>query len=142
MRDLIRLIEDAQWDEFHTIPVGMLLYHGTSAKFHPDHIETPAWFSDAKEVARFFAKQSKDKRTVIHVFKVEEPIHLPLIRDKDEFADFCETFGFEAYSAEDMRDGLLRSGLPGWIIPDNYLEGADILLRSVRDLSYVETIKA
>jgi len=114
-----------QWRNTQTLPVGHKLYHGTNAVFEPedDELIAPAWFSSSPSVAKHFARGGR-----VLPYEVVAPIKLPVITTKREREDFREMFGIEGDSAEDLADDMLRSGLPGWIIPNNYPDGDDILL--------------
>ena len=123
-------------DEAHTtratmtLGAGTILHHGTSAEFEDDEIEGPCWFSRSRDVAERFAGQ--DGRVIS--FSLDQPIDLPMISGREDFAEFCEEHWIRPYSAEDMAEGVMRAGLPGWITPDNYPGGDDILLVDVSQL--------
>ncbi len=123
---------DEPWPT-ETIPVGTILYHGTSEDFSPSDIETAAWFSRSREVAEYFANRYQNGgEPVIHAYRVEEPITLPVIHDKNELDEFSERFYIHLDSPEDIIDSMRSNGQPGWIIPDNYHNGDDILNMDTR----------
>jgi hypothetical protein len=118
-----------RWPATETIKPGTILYHGTESEFEEgDDLQMPAWFSAEREVAEWFAKRDGTRPGGIRIYKVTKPIQLPVINNKQELEQFFETFGIEAYGAEDMADGVVRAGLPGWVIPENYNPGNDILI--------------
>lgn len=132
MRDLLTLIEGAQWAKHHVIPAGTMLFHGTDDDdFHPSEISGPAWFSTDNDVAEKFAAG----RLLAYRLKVD--LKLPLITNAEEMDAFAEKFGIDRSSSEDVRDTAKRAGIPGWIIPDNYEPGDDIL---ICDMSKLEAI--
>lgn len=126
-----------RWRQTQVIPKGTILYHGTSEDFDPADIITPAWFSTSRSVADNFSHWNGDPKA-IHEYKVIKPIRLPRIDDKNDFEAFTEKFGIDTTSAEDMRGTIQRTELPGWIIPQNYSDGDDILLVSTNNIVPVD----
>lgn len=128
----------------HTLPAGTVLYHGTS---DPDFDEVedsfrgPAWVTDSPEVARRFAKRNEfsDPRPRVLEFVLEEDLELRLIRGRADMVELEETHGISFAGVEDMRDTVEASGIPGWFIPNNYPEGADILIVDTTPLRHVKT---
>jgi len=118
------------------LPAGTLLHHGTQGDFDCRDIEGPAWFSRSIAVARHFAQRSGDETPRILCYVTTAEIELPLIRGVRGFDAFCEEHDIRPYSADDMADGVRRAGLAGWLIPDNYPDGDDILLVDLSDLSF------
>lgn len=132
MRDLLTLIEGAQWAKHHVIPAGTMLFHGTDDDdFHPSEISGPAWFSTDNDVAEKFAGGR------LLAYRLKADLKLPLITTGEEMEAFAEKFGIDRSSSEDVRDTAKRAGIPGWIIPDNYEPGDDIL---ICDMSNLEAI--
>jgi hypothetical protein len=118
------------------VPAGTLLYHGTGWAFDPDEIMAPTWFSRSIHVARHFSRRSEGGKSRILGYRTGAEIVLPLIRGAGQFDAFCERHGIRPYSAEDMADGVRRAGLAGWVIPDNYPDGDDILLVDLSTLAF------
>jgi len=116
-----------RWEWSQTIQEGTVLYHGTSVDFQGTQIRTPAWFSDAETVARWFALRFGDTGRVL-TYRVTAPIQLPAFSGKGQFQEFAEAFHVDIRGAEAMRETIGPAPVPGWIIPDNYQGGADILL--------------
>lgn len=118
------------------LPAGTLLFHGTAWSFDPDEICSPCWFSRSIDVARHFAARTDGEKARVLRYRTTAAIDLPLIRGRSEFDRFCERHDIRPYSAEDMADGVSRAGLAGWLIPDNYPDGDDILLVDVSTLTF------
>lgn len=132
MRDLLTLIEGAQWAKHHVIPAGTMLFHGTDDDdFHPSEISGPAWFSTDNDVAGNFAHSR------LLAYRLKADLKLPLITNAEEMDAFAEKFNIDRSSSEDVRDSAKKAGIPGWIIPDNYEPGDDIL---ICDMSVLEAI--
>lgn len=132
MRDLLTLIEGAQWGKHHVIPAGTMLFHGTDDDdFHPSEISGPAWFSTDNDVAEKFAGGR------LLAYRLKADLKLPLITSAGEMDDFAEKFNIDRMSSEDVRDSAKKAGIPGWIIPDNYEPGDDIL---ICDLSVLDPV--
>jgi hypothetical protein len=127
--------EPETWTDWHELPVGTILYHGTSEDFDPTEISGPAWFSTEIKVAQKFSRGGP-----IFVYRVEAPITLALIEDGRAFDRFKEIYNIESYSAEDMAEGMRYTDLDGWIIPNNYNPGDDILLVGMSDIDYIKTL--
>ena len=132
MRDLLTLIEGAQWAKHHVIPAGTMLFHGTDDDdFHPSKISGPAWFSTDNDVAEKFAGGR------LLAYRLKSDLKLPLITSASEMDEFAEKFNIDRMSSEDVRESATKAGIPGWIIPDNYEPGDDIL---ICDLSVLEPV--
>ena len=125
-----------RWRKTTVLKKGTILYHGTAQEFEPNDIGMPAWFSTSRSVAEHFleARDSGEGQERILRYQVTSPIRLPRIDDREDLEALGERFGIEALmqreSSEDMAEGVADSVLPGWIIPDNYPDGDDILLVS------------
>lgn len=118
-----------------TLRPGTRLYHGTSGDFHPADLRTPAWFSDIPEATDFFQTWNRgDGKPHRKVYIVTSPLRLLKIVDNDEMSELQERAGTD--DINDLADWVLRQGYAGWIIPDNYNPGADIMLGSVEGLTY------
>lgn len=118
----------------HTLQAGTLLYHGSELRFDAANLEGPAWFSTSAEVAQHFGK---GKRLIS--YQLEQNVTLPLIRTRRELENLAEQHGLELGCAEEIRDSIQLTALPGWYIPDNYAPGQDdILLTDVSVLSVLD----
>ncbi len=135
-----------------TLKAGTPLYHGTSdAEFDPvsDGIEAGFWVSDSEQVARRFAqnlgatlpRRGSGDPPVVHVFVLTRDVALPSISSASAMRAFSEDHDLDRSGVEGIRESMTAAGLPGWIIPSNYPEGADILLMDADEvLSYSHTL--
>ena len=115
---------------------GTLLYHGTGWSFAPEEIYGPAWFSRSVEVAWHFAMRSGGPEPRVMAYLLTREVELPLINGPRDFDAFCDEHDIHPYSAEDMAAGVRRAGLPGWLVPDNYPDGDDILLVDLSTITF------
>lgn len=111
-----------------TLRRGMLLYHGTDAKEDFEMPRGPAWFSNSIDVARWFSTWHDEARPRILVFKLKEKLVLPEVTQdrSNEIWEIIEDQGIDA----DVLYNNICSKHDGWIIPDNYPQGADIMICS------------
>lgn len=117
------------WPDTLTLQIGTPLYHGTNEDF--DTLDFPAWFSTSYQVAKHFGE-------IVWEFNVSNPIELPKIVSRQEMSKFQEVFNMdEFYGTEDMIEQMKKTNLPGWIIPNNYNPGDDILLMNDNNVSKV-----
>lgn len=127
--------------ESRSLPVGTALFHGTSAKgfLIP---RGPAFFGDTYGVAKTFINQHKGGKAkrVIQLEVTEEIPKLALITEKTDFDRIAEEVGIEVGENTESRIDLVQmAGYDGWIIPNNYVDGADIMiLQPARWLVFVE----
>ena len=126
-----------------TLPPGTLLYHGTACNDFDETQEQlygPAWVSDSESVARVFAgRNGGDGPPRVVVYRLVEPVVLPLITSSRDIEQLADVFGLSLAGVEEMRSSVEQANLPGWWIPSNYPDGADILLTSTGSLEYVGT---
>jgi len=127
------------------IAKGRLLYHGTSARQRFEELNGPAWVSDSEDVAVQFSNWNPDGgprrvltyrvyRTITGLARVETPQRMEWL--------FEEIGGDDGAGGIEMAETLCSSRYNGWIVPDNYGPGADILLCDPMDwLEYVSTKK-
>ena len=127
------------------IKAGISLYHGTDADFDEecDGLQGPAWLSSSIDVAEYFAKRSggwgAEKRVI--EYRLIRDIDLPDIYSVREMQDFAEKHGICLAGVEDMKETVEASGIPGWVLPNNYPNGDDILIVDTGFLEYVSTVK-
>lgn len=107
---------------------GTQLYHGTSADEDFSIPNGPAWFSDAEAVAHNFQRWHTGPRPRILQFWVADRPELLLIRSQTDFDAFEDEHEELPNDPAEMAETVCRAGYDGWIIPNNYPEGADILL--------------
>jgi len=121
-----------RWRKTEVIPRGTVLYHGTAEDFPAGDLGFPAWFSTSRSVAEHFQSWHGGKYPRVLAYRALRPIRLPRIDSREEMEAFGEMFGMESvvegYGAEEMAEDMLKSSLPGWILPHNYPDGDDILL--------------
>lgn len=140
-RKYLRMVESEAlfrlWPTWHTLSARTTLYHGTNAEFDPDDDElmAPAWFSTSVSVAKHFARGGR-----IYRYQVINPISLPVIKTRADRARFFERFDLDDGGAEDIADSMKPSGLPGWIIPDNYPDGDDIMLVKLGNIQRIDVV--
>lgn len=114
--------------EGRSLPAGTEVFHGTSAKGFKIP-NGPAFFSDTYSVAKYFVTWHKGKNPRIIRLGVTDDIpKLALIESKKDFDDLAEEFGVEAEDTESRVDLVRMAGFDGWIIPNNYPDGADIMI--------------
>lgn len=122
--------------ETATLKAGTILYHGTSAEF--EDLEGPSWVSRSVSVADFFKGRYKGPQPRVLVFETTESLNLILIRTPREFAEVLLEAGHTG--DEDMTEiaelfaARFAGEYDGWIIPDNYPDGDDILLIAPDDV--------
>lgn len=125
------------------LKAGTTLYHGTCGEDFEessDGLEGPAWVTDSEEVARYFAVRYEGSRPRIVVYELTEDVELPEILTQRDMAHLVDEYDISTCGAEDICDSVRHSPLKGWYIPNNYPEGADILLRDTQLLAYRHTI--
>lgn len=120
----------AEDDEtIRSLPAGTELFHGTSEKgfLIP---RGPAFFGDTYSVARNFTSWHRGEHPRVLRFEVTEEIpRLALIESQADFDRLAEEAGLELDHGTESRIDLVCShGFDGWIIPNNYPDGADIML--------------
>ena len=114
-----------------TLRRGIILYHGTSSDDDFDIPSGPAWFSDTESVARWFAKRNEDGRPRVITYRLIRNLRLARI---DGIVDFDKATGIEDAAREyadptDLANAVCERH-EGWIIPNNYPDGADIMICS------------
>jgi len=126
----------------YILKAGTTLYHGTD---HPGFNEmTPnrySWFSTSRSVAERFAKREGGwggPKRVIEYCVIGE-IDLHEISSARQMQAFAEEHQIDLSGVEEMRDSAEAADISGWIIPSNYPDGDDILLRDTFLLDHVET---
>lgn len=123
---------------------GTELFHGTNCDEFDEANDVlcgPAWLSRSPQVAQYFATRSGGRGGQARVIRyvLGEDISLPEITSPNDLAELAEAYSLELTGVEEMRSSIEASGLPGWVIPNNYPEGDDILLVDTRTLHYVGT---
>lgn len=137
----------SEWFRVRALEEGATLYHGTAVPLDEfderyEGLEAASFVTDSLSVARFFAERSKrdNPEGVARIisFRLPRPVELPLIESRSDMQEFCEAHGIDLHGVEEMRDGILASGQPGWFVAGNYpCGGADILLVEAGALDFV-----
>ncbi len=127
-----------------TLKAGTVLYHGTNSPDFDeadDGLDGPAWVTDSEAVAERFARRNLwvNARPRVLSFVLEEDVELHLIQGRADMEDLQEEHGISFEGVEDMRDSVTDAGIPGWVIPNNYPEGSDVLLADTGALRFVST---
>jgi len=127
-----------------TIYRGTRLYHGTNVAepFEEDGVGTPdgpAWFSNARSAASYFAldyHQSRGGTARVLVYEVTRAIpKIASVRSKESFDRLLAMIGLDPElveaGMEEIRDAMAtQKRINGWNIHDNSQPGDDILLVS------------
>lgn len=128
-----------------TIKAGTVLLHGTNSVDFDERYESlrgPSWLTNSRTVAEYFARRSVEEGATPRIlsFRVTEDLELHEIRSPRAMQDFAEEHGISLTGVEDMRDTVETSGIPGWVIPNNYPDGDDILIADAGSLEHFETL--
>jgi len=129
------------------IPKGADLYHGTNVEedFRLPH--GPAWFGDTFSVAKNFATYHSDEGPPrVYHFRARRRISgLILIESKDEYDRQMDELAEKTGHSRNVRGDaeiVCDARLNGWIIPNNYPDGADIMLCRPEDwLEFIDVAK-
>lgn len=137
--------EDNYPFEDFILPAGTTVYHGTGSVDFNERVEfldTPYWVSDSQSVAEWFAERNGGAedgyRPRVIEYKTTEDLKLLLIHGRETFDAIEEQYGISMEDPDEMADAVCRMGYEGWTIPDNYADGADIVICHWA-LSYVDT---
>lgn len=124
-----------------SLPRGTVLYHGTGAPEKFLIPTGPAFFSDSRTVAKYFSTWNGGEKPRVLRYKVSSKIQkLALIESQQDFDNLSEETGCEpGQDTESLVAMVCGAGFDGWIIPNNYPDGADIMLCfPERSLKFVE----
>lgn len=116
-------------ENVRSLPVGTEIFHGTSAKGFLTP-RGPAFFGDTYSVAKNFTSWHRGEHPRVLRFEVTQEIpRLALIETKEDFDRLAEDLGLEDRGDTESRvEMVCGAGYDGWIIPNNYPDGADIML--------------
>jgi hypothetical protein len=119
---------------------GTPVFHGTAVDALFTDLEGPAWVAKAHAVAEHFAQirggsgsKHGGKFNRILQYEVTTPAKLILIRDRKDWFKLLDACGIDQSSWSPHRvasvamDYLSRD-YDGWLIPENYINGDDLLL--------------
>ena len=125
-----------------SIAKGRLLHHGTSAPEDFTDLDGPAWVSDSRDVAEWFAQNRLEGGPLrILTFRVVGTITtLARPRTQRELQALMDELGQWEGGSHDMAEAVctFSSRYNGWIIPNNYATGADIML--CRPMDWLEFV--
>ena len=130
--------------QFDTLRAGTTVYHGTGEQFDErvEDLETPGWVSDSIDVAREFTSWNGGSDTRIIQYQTTSDMTLLLINGRDDLFDLEDQYGIEIDSPREMAEQICQQfHSDGWIIPNNYNSGADIMICNSRPLKYMGTEK-
>lgn len=107
---------------------GEILYHGTSSKENFDIPDGPAWFSRSEGVAKNFAGYHSGSFPRINKYLVIRQI--PRLLTIFQKKDFENALGedYPTWESNDLAQSVCEAGYNGWVIPNNYPNGDDIML--------------
>ena len=129
------------------IPKGTDLFHGTNVEEDFRVPNGPAWFGNAFTVAKYFATYHGDDGTPrVYHYRVKRRITgLLLIETREEYDRQMEQLAQKTGRSQDVHGDaeiVCEAGLNGWVIPNNYPDGADIMLCRPEDwIEFVEVAK-
>ena len=125
--------------------VGTRFYHGTSSPVFEDTPDGPAWFSTAPSVADWFVTYHEwgddgGPKRILTYEVIDEP-KLFVIATRDDMDDLAIMHGYPVPAdTESVIEAVRAAGYDGWIIPDNYPDGDDIMLLEPSEwLAQIET---
>ena len=112
---------------------GDILFHGTSStelfEKYDGTPDGPAWFSDTVAVADHFKNWHKGPNPRVIKYRVVAEPNLCIIQYENAIRDLVGDDMFEeGLEVEDLVDAVQDAGYDGWFMPDNYPDGADIMI--------------
>jgi hypothetical protein len=128
-----------------TLAAGTVLFHGTDTDDFEERSQTldgPSWLSSSRSVANHFAVNRAGAGGLKRIisYRLVRDIALFEITSSRGLQSFAQEHDFSPSSSESIREGVAAAGLPGWIIPNNYPDGDDILITDPGSiLEYQET---
>jgi hypothetical protein len=135
------------WDTEAVLPVGTILYKGTSeSEVNPSEPSPYTWFITKKSLAEKFSTEflatsdlyNEDQNPLVHEYVLTEEIRLPLAKSESQVDSMCRVFGIDQSYPAVTRHDAMNSGIPGWVAFGRYPEwgGDDILIGDVSQLAY------
>ena len=121
--------------------IGQTLYHGTSAKTRFDYPDGPAWFSEERSVAESFTRWhgAGGSRRVLVYEVVASPKLARIVDTRAASRLSYELLGEDTHDIKDLAYATCDR-YDGWIVPNNYSPGADIMLcEPERWLKFIRT---
>jgi len=127
----------------YTLPAGTLVYHGTAVPVDFEELDDPAWVSTSKSVADQFKGWHGDDNPRVLTYRTRQDLNLTLIQSPEDLNELVLDLGLDPdpLDVDDLRYEFCAStNTDGWIIPNNYPDGDDILLcRASWVLDFVES---
>ena len=132
--------DDQQDDEYAEykpettiLKAGMILYHGTQSPDFTTNLDFPAWVSNHPAVAQTFVGWhgvSANPKPRVMQYKLDYDVTVILFRTANDMEQFKASRGYEDEPMDptELAQLVCSAGYGGWIIPDNYPQGADIML--------------
>jgi hypothetical protein len=123
-------ITEQEEDQSYTLRAGTTVYHGTGSDVDFTELEGPAWVSTSRSVAQWFRGWHGGERARVLEFKLVADVNLRSVYSSEEFQEMIEGLGLEPEDEiREIADALCtQTPYEGWIIPNNYPDGDDILL--------------
>lgn len=124
------------------LEAGTLLYHGTGSDELDEtcqRLDRFTWLSTSPSVAKKFAQRFAEGNLRVITYKLTQNLVLPKICSQREMQAFVAEHDLSLDGVEEIRDTVDAAGLPGWVLPFNYPDGDDVLIRDTYLLDYVET---
>jgi hypothetical protein len=118
-------------ETIRSLPEGTILFHGTSGEESFQIPRGPAFFTDDYGVARSFTTWHGDRENprVLRFEVATEIPRLALIKSKETLDRLADEASMERTTDTRGRIEIVRfHQFDGWIMPDNYGNGADIML--------------
>ena len=112
---------------------GDVVFHGTSARdrFEAEDDGTPegpAWFSEGLGVAEWFKTWLGGPSPRVITYRVYREPQLFVWVTNTDLEEVLGEDDLDDWSPNEIADEICALGYDGWIIPDNYPDGSDILL--------------
>lgn len=112
---------------------GDVVFHGTSSEEHFEEEgdgtpEGPAWVSEGLDVAKWFETWLDGPSPRVIAYRVYREPQLFLWETNEDIEAIIGEDNFNYMWSNEIADEICALGYDGWIIPDNYPEGADIML--------------
>lgn len=118
-------------EAIRSLPEGTILFHGTNAEESFEFPRGPAFFTDSYSIARDFASWHGDRgrqRVLRYEVRTDIP-KLALVESEADMNRLADEVGMEPTKDTRGRIEIVsRHGFDGWIAPNNYPNGADIML--------------
>lgn len=121
-----------------TLRKNTTVYHGTSVNFDEksEELYSPCWISTSHSVAQNFTSWHGGTCPRVLEYRLNKSLKLALIETAEDFAWFDPENDFT--DNEERCEAVLEH-FDGWIIPNNYPDGDDIMIGDSSVLEYIAT---